>query len=67
MLTNRQAEVAMLIAEGLDNHIIARRLGITVATAWKHTESIAFKLGVYRRDALVQRLRDIAAGKARVE
>ena len=44
---------------------IARRLGITVATAWKHTESIAFKLGVYRRDALVQRLRDIAAGKGR--
>jgi pimeloyl-ACP methyl ester carboxylesterase/DNA-binding CsgD family transcriptional regulator len=48
-LTNRELEVAELIAEGLTNQAIARRLSVAPRTADSHAESIRRKLGVSSR------------------
>ena len=52
-LTPREAEVAVLLAEGLGNDEIARRLGIALATARHHVENVLGKLGVTRRAAVL--------------
>lgn len=44
-LTNRQREVAALVAEGLSYQAIADRLQISMRTARRHVEDIAAKLG----------------------
>ena len=50
-LTQREAEVALLLAERRTNKEIARRLGFTTFTAQRHTERILAKLRVdSRRD-----------------
>lgn len=51
-LTARQAEVALLIAEGLDNRAVAERLFISPHTARRHTERVLRKLGVGSRSAV---------------
>jgi predicted ATPase/DNA-binding CsgD family transcriptional regulator len=48
-LTARQAEVAVLIAQGCTNRQIAEELVITEATAEKHVANIMIKLGVNTR------------------
>ena len=48
-LTGRELEVAELIAEGLTNQAIARRLSVAQRTAEAHVENIRRKLGVHSR------------------
>ena len=48
-LTDREFEVAELIAEGLTNRSIARRLSVAPRTAEAHVENIRRKLGVRSR------------------
>jgi DNA-binding NarL/FixJ family response regulator len=55
-LTPRQREIATLMADGLSNKQIARRLSIEHATVKNHVHSILVKLGVSRRDQVGARL-----------
>jgi pimeloyl-ACP methyl ester carboxylesterase/DNA-binding CsgD family transcriptional regulator len=48
-LTGRELEVAELVAAGLTNHSIARRLSIAPRTAEAHVENIRRKLQVHSR------------------
>lgn len=48
-LTNREFEVASLVAEGLTNQAIATRLSVAPRTAEAHVENIRRKLGVRSR------------------
>jgi pimeloyl-ACP methyl ester carboxylesterase/DNA-binding CsgD family transcriptional regulator len=48
-LTDRELEVAGLVAEGLTNHSIAMRLSIAPRTAEAHLENIRRKLAVHSR------------------
>jgi len=48
-MTPREAEVASLLAEGLSNNVLARRLGISPHTARHHTQRVLGKLGVHSR------------------
>ncbi len=48
-LTARESEVLSLLAEGLPNKSIARRLGISPKTVGNHVEHIYTKLGVSNR------------------
>jgi len=48
-LTARETEVLCLMAEGLDNEEIARRLAMSKVTVQNHTSSIYSKLGVSSR------------------
>jgi DNA-binding NarL/FixJ family response regulator len=56
-MTPREVEVAMLIAEGCSNSIVARRLGISPHTARHHTQRVLGKLGVHSRAEAGARLR----------
>ncbi|NUT33186.1 MAG: response regulator transcription factor, partial [Hamadaea sp.] len=47
--TPREREVALLVAEGLTNAELARRLYISPKTAAVHVSSILHKLGVSSR------------------
>jgi pimeloyl-ACP methyl ester carboxylesterase/DNA-binding CsgD family transcriptional regulator len=65
-LTGRELEVAELVAEGLTNQSIARRLSVAPRTAEAHVENIRRKLGVHSRAQIAawvteQRLRPRAA------
>lgn len=55
-LTPREAEVALLLAEGLDNHTIAERLSISPHTVRRHTERVLRGLGIPSRAAVAMRL-----------
>lgn len=48
-VTARELEVARLVAAGLTNRQIGRRLGISERTAERHTENLRAKLGVGTR------------------
>jgi DNA-binding CsgD family transcriptional regulator len=48
-MTPREAEVASLLAEGLSNSAVARRLGISPHTARHHTQRVLGKLGAHSR------------------
>jgi len=48
-LTPRQTEVLQLLAEGLDTHEIARRLGVAVETTRNHIRALFRRLGVHSR------------------
>jgi DNA-binding CsgD family transcriptional regulator len=56
-LTPRELEVAQLIAEGLTNAELARRLFISPRTAAVHVSNILSKLGVSSRTQVAGRLR----------
>jgi DNA-binding NarL/FixJ family response regulator len=52
-LTPRETEVLCLLAEGLSNHQIARRLGLSVRTVESHLTRIYSKIGVGSRTEAV--------------
>jgi DNA-binding response OmpR family regulator len=62
-LTLRQAEVALLIAEGRSNPEIAERLGISRFTARNHAEQILARLNVESRWQVVRALCDVVAAR----
>ncbi len=58
LLTPREAEILALIAEGMSNKVIARRLGISAHTVKYHLEAVFAKLAVNSRaEALSQGVR----------
>jgi DNA-binding CsgD family transcriptional regulator len=59
-LTAREREVLALVADGLSNTQIARRLWIAPATVAKHLEQAYRKLGVGSRTAALARLAKLA-------
>jgi DNA-binding CsgD family transcriptional regulator len=56
-ITDREHEIAMLVAGGLSNRQIADRLSLSVRTVDGHLYRIFAKLGIERRDQLIQLLR----------
>jgi LuxR family maltose regulon positive regulatory protein len=58
-LSERELEVLQLIAEGLSNSEIARRLYISVSTVKGHTTNIYAKLGVSKRTQAVAQARNL--------
>ena len=53
MLTERESEVVALVAQGLPNKLVARRLGIGEGTVKLHLHNIYRKLGIESRFQLV--------------
>ena len=51
-LTDREAEVVVLLARGLQTKHVARRLGISAKTADRHLQNAYAKSGVSTRAAL---------------
>jgi DNA-binding CsgD family transcriptional regulator len=61
-LTPREAEVALLLADGHSNAAVARALSISVHTARHHTQHILVKVGVGSRSkagAVIRRHLDV--------
>jgi DNA-binding CsgD family transcriptional regulator len=58
-LTEREREVALLIAEGLNDAEIAERLSISFATVKTHGSRIRGKFGVRQRAGIVAKLRPL--------
>jgi two-component system nitrate/nitrite response regulator NarL len=54
ILTPREMEIIMLVAEGLSNKEIARRTNVTEGTIKLHLHNIYGKLGVANRTALTR-------------
>lgn len=63
-LTTRQAQIALLLVDGLTNEQIARRLGIAPGTVRKHLELVFARLGVPSRAAAVGRLQAQARSRS---
>ena len=61
-LTTREREVLDLVAAGLGNHEIARRLVLSEKTVRNHVAAILFKLEVSDRAAAVAKARDAGLG-----
>lgn len=55
-LTRRQAQVALLVAQGKQNTEIAEVLGISPNTARRHTEKVREKLAVHSRAEVAYRI-----------
>jgi DNA-binding CsgD family transcriptional regulator len=55
-LTQREREVALLVADGLRSREVAERLGIASQTVKSHLKTIFDKLGVRNRVELARRL-----------
>jgi DNA-binding NarL/FixJ family response regulator len=54
-LSPREREIAMLIAQGLTNKEIAKKLNLSNETVKKHLQKVFDKLGVHRRTQVVLR------------
>lgn len=63
-LTEREREVLDLVAAGLGNHEIARRLGLSDKTVRNHLSAILAKLAVSDRSAAIVKARDAGLGRA---
>jgi DNA-binding NarL/FixJ family response regulator len=61
-LSEREREVLELVAQGLDNLRIARRLALSDKTVRNHVSNILTKLAVSDRSAAVARARDAGLG-----
>ena len=66
-LTRREREAAELIATGLSDKEIARRLNISLATAKLHVHNLLGKLNVQRRGQVVVRLHEHVQHPGRVK
>jgi two-component system nitrate/nitrite response regulator NarL len=55
-LTRREVEISRLIATGLSNKDIARRLGISLGTTKSHVHNLLGKLSVQRRAEVIARM-----------
>jgi DNA-binding NarL/FixJ family response regulator len=62
-LTEREREIADLLAQGLTNAAIAQRLHVSDKTVRNHVSNIFMKLGVRDRAAAVARARDAGLGQ----
>lgn len=58
-LTNREAEVLCLIAEGLDNRSIAGSMGIQTRTVEHHISSLFEKMGVGAEGSVNRRVKAV--------
>ena len=56
VLTSRELQIAVLIAQGFANKAIGRRLGISPLTVGAHLARTYFKLGINSRSALAARI-----------
>jgi len=56
VLTARELQIAVLIAQGFNKKAVGRRLGISTATVATHLARTYAKLGVRRRAALAARI-----------
>jgi DNA-binding CsgD family transcriptional regulator len=56
-ISDREREIAMLVAAGLSNHQVADRLHVSVRTVEGHLYRIFAKLGIDDRDQLIHLLR----------
>ena len=56
VLTARELQIAVLIAQGFDSKAIGRRLGISHSTVGTHRTRVYAKLGVVSRRALAVRI-----------
>ena len=56
VLTARELQIAVLIAQGIDSKAIGRRLGISSSTVGTHRTRVYSKLGVANRRALAVRI-----------
>ena len=63
-LTAREREVLELVAAGLGNHEIARRLVLSEKTVRNHVAAILLKLEVSNRAAAVAKARDAGLGSS---
>ena len=63
-LTDRESEVLGLLAQGLDNAVVARRLGVSAKTVRNHVSNIITKLQVSDRTGAILRARDAGLGGA---
>lgn len=61
-LTDREREILVKIAQGLENDEIARALGLSVKTVRNHTSNIFAKLQVAHRAQAIVRARDAGLG-----
>jgi len=61
-LTEREHEVLELVARGLDNTAIARRLGVSGKTVRNHVSNVLTKLQVSDRSAAILRAREAGLG-----
>jgi DNA-binding CsgD family transcriptional regulator len=61
-ITDREREIAMLVASGLSNRRIADRLSVSVRTVDGHLYRIFAKLGIERRDQLVHLMSGAQSG-----
>ncbi len=61
-LTEREHEVLGLVARGMDNTAIARRLGLSGKTVRNHVSNVITKLHVADRSAAVLRAREAGLG-----
>lgn len=64
-LTDREREVLDLVAAGLDNASISRRLVLSPKTVRNHVANVLAKLAVRDRSAAIVRARDEGLGAAR--
>lgn len=62
-LTDREHDVLELVARGMDNLHIARRLGLTDKTVRNNLSNVLNKLGVADRGAAIARARDAGLGE----
>jgi DNA-binding NarL/FixJ family response regulator len=56
-LTEREAQVLELLADGLETQVIARELGLSPITVRRHLSTIAAKLGQRGREQLLSLVR----------
>ena len=63
-LTAREREILELVAQGLDNGGIGRRLKISEKTVRNHVSTIMSKLGIANRSQTIVRARDAGLGRA---
>lgn len=61
-LTNREREVLDLLARGVNNQVIAERLGLTSKTVRNHVSNIFNKLHVTDRAQAIVRAREAGLG-----